>query len=122
MESVTAQLQEQIGISLPSPRLPSTPAPLQDTTAVNSTITSRRASAIQSLTTSGGCGGEEEGEFNSCLAVLYGHSGAVECLDFESPLGTLVSGGSDKVFPSLFFLTSVFRQYSAIALLSYLIA
>lgn len=39
---------------------------------------------------------ESEEEYNTCLATLIGHSDSVECLDFESPTGILVSGSADS--------------------------
>ncbi|KAJ3009881.1 Mitochondrial fission protein, partial [Thoreauomyces humboldtii] len=33
---------------------------------------------------------------NSCFRILYGHTDSVECLDFDMPFGTLVTGSADK--------------------------
>jgi len=39
---------------------------------------------------------EEEPGPNSCIKTLFGHLDTVECLDFETPYGYLVSGSADK--------------------------
>ncbi|KAJ3299453.1 Mitochondrial fission protein [Borealophlyctis nickersoniae] len=41
---------------------------------------------------------QEEPEIapNSCIKTLYGHKDSVECLDFDMPFGTLVTGSADK--------------------------
>ncbi|KAI8816995.1 WD40-repeat-containing domain protein [Fimicolochytrium jonesii] len=33
---------------------------------------------------------------NTCFRTLYGHTDSVECLDFDMPFGTLVTGSADK--------------------------
>ncbi|KND04708.1 uncharacterized protein SPPG_00417 [Spizellomyces punctatus DAOM BR117] len=33
---------------------------------------------------------------NTCYKTLYGHSDSVECLDFDMPYGTLVTGSADR--------------------------
>ncbi|KAJ3162907.1 Mitochondrial fission protein [Geranomyces variabilis] len=35
-------------------------------------------------------------KLNTCFKTLYGHTDSVECLDFDMPFGTLVSGSADK--------------------------
>ncbi|KAI8898925.1 WD40-repeat-containing domain protein [Globomyces pollinis-pini] len=39
---------------------------------------------------------EEPEETNICLKTYFGHSDSVECVDFESPFGQMVSGSADK--------------------------
>jgi mitochondrial division protein 1 len=39
---------------------------------------------------------EEEPLPNSCIKTYFGHCESVECLDFETPYGYLVSGSADK--------------------------
>eukprot|EP00842_Homolaphlyctis_polyrhiza_P001783 jgi/Hompol1/2605/HPOL_002978-RA len=36
------------------------------------------------------------GQPNSCIKTLFGHTDSVDCLDFESPYGLMVSGSADK--------------------------
>ncbi|KAJ3311842.1 Mitochondrial fission protein [Boothiomyces sp. JEL0838] len=39
---------------------------------------------------------EESEEPNTCIKTYFGHMDTIECLDFESPFGHLVTGSADK--------------------------